>query len=50
MDYFIRDEGWQFYAGTGDWTPNVNFLMGDAKVFECIRDRTLHAVHGRVSS
>ena len=50
MDYFSRDEGRQFYASTGDWTPNANFLMGDAKVFECVRDRTLRAVHGRVSS
>ena len=31
MDYFSQDEGRQYYAGTGDWTPNANFLMGDAK-------------------
>ena len=48
--YFNRDEGRQSDTGTGDWTPNANFLMGDAKVFECVRDRTLRAVHGRVSS
>ena len=50
MDYFSQDEGQQSYSGTGNWTPNANFLMGDVKVFECVRDRTLRAVHGRVSS
>ena len=50
MDYFSQDEGQQSYAGTGGWTPNANFLMGDVKVLKCVRDRTLRAVHGCVSS
>ncbi|MBO5145556.1 MAG: hypothetical protein J6C19_08495 [Lachnospiraceae bacterium] len=41
--YFNQDEGWQSYAGTDDWTPNANFLMGDAKVFENMSATGLYA-------
>ena len=43
MDYFNQDEGQQSYAGTGNRTPNANFLMGDAKVIENMSATRLYA-------